>query len=331
MESTRTRLIALLEEQADDYISGQQLSDQLHISRTAVWKHMKELEKDGYEIEAVSRKGYRIVSSPDKVSLNTLQWGLKTEWVGKQLIHHRQIDSTQRMGHELAKQHYPHGTVIIADEQLEGKGRMERNWYSPQGEGIWMSFLLRPELPPVHAPQLTLLAAAAVAEVLAETCQVTPQIKWPNDVLIDHKKMAGILTEMQAEHDHIQYVVLGMGINMNQPADSLAEDIHYKATSLLIETGETWSLQFVTQALLEKFEQLYDLYMREGFPPIKSKWEAYGYRIGERVSISTMQEKWEGKLLNIEPDGALNAEGPDGEEKKLYSAEIHWGKGGYYA
>ncbi|WP_431799147.1 biotin--[acetyl-CoA-carboxylase] ligase [Halobacillus andaensis] len=330
MESTRNRLIQLLDK-SDGYISGQQLSDKLNISRTAVWKHMKELEKDGYEIEAIQRKGYRILSSPDKVSENTVQWGLDTNWLGHQLFHYKEVPSTQDIAHQLAKQNKPHGTVVIADEQVKGKGRMSRPWHSPKGKGVWMSILLRPDLVPVQAPQLTLLAATVLAEVFGEEETIAPQIKWPNDILISHKKVSGILTEMQAEHDQIQYVVLGIGINVNQTSEEIPEELRKKASSLRIESEQIWPITDTIKKLLHQFEVTYDQFMAHGFQHVKKLWEKYGYQIGEKVTIKTMKKEWEAVLVGIEPDGALRARDFNGNEEKLYSAEIQWGEGGYNA
>ncbi|MGR9049949.1 biotin--[acetyl-CoA-carboxylase] ligase [Halobacillus faecis] len=330
MESTRKELIELLNN-GEGHISGQELSEQLGISRTAVWKHMNELKKDGYEIEAVQRKGYKIISSPDKISENTLRWGLDTKWIGHELHHYDQVESTQEIVHQLAKQGKPHGTVVIADEQVKGKGRMSRNWDSPKGKGIWMSVLLRPNLPPVQAPQITLLAATVLARMVAERSSLVPQIKWPNDLLINHKKVSGILTEMQAEQDTIQYIVLGMGMNVNQEDREIPEDIKYKASSLKVESGQHWNIQQTVQHILRLFEETYERFETHGFASVKKDWEHFGYKIGEEVTISTMRKTWQATLIGIEPDGALRARSKDGEEEKLYSAEIHWGEGGYHA
>ncbi|SDO93314.1 biotin--[acetyl-CoA-carboxylase] ligase [Halobacillus aidingensis] len=330
MESTRKELIQLLNN-VEGHISGQELSGQLGISRTAVWKHMNELKKDGYEIEAVQRKGYKILSSPDKISENTLRWGLDTKWIGHELHHYDQVESTQEIVHQLAKQGKPHGTVVIADEQVKGKGRMSRNWDSPKGKGIWMSVLLRPNLPPVQAPQITLLAATVLARMIAERSALAPQIKWPNDLLINHKKVSGILTEMQAEQDTIQYIVLGMGMNVNQEDREIPADIKYKASSLKIESRQHWNIQQTVQHILRLFEETYERFEAHGFSSIKKDWEHFGYKIGEEVTISTMKKTWQATLVGIEPDGALRAKSKDGEEEKLYSAEIHWGEGGYHA
>ncbi|WP_371933344.1 biotin--[acetyl-CoA-carboxylase] ligase [Halobacillus litoralis] len=233
--------------------------------------------------------------------------------------------------HQLAKQGKPHGTVVIADEQVKGKGRMSRNWDSPKGKGIWMSVLLRPNLPPVQAPQITLLAATVLARMVAERSSLVPQIKWPNDLLINHKKVSGILTEMQAEQDTIQYIVLGMGMNVNQEDREIPEDIKYKASSLKVESGQHWNIQQTVQHILRLFEDTYERFETHGFASIKKDWEHFGYKIGEEVTISTMRKTWQATLIGIEPDGALRARSKDGQEEKLYSAEIHWGEGGYHA
>ncbi|WLV25950.1 biotin--[acetyl-CoA-carboxylase] ligase [Aciduricibacillus chroicocephali] len=324
MESNRNRLIALLEENKDQYISGQKLSEQLNISRSAIWKHMKELEKDGYEIEGKSRKGYRIISFPDKLSENTLQWGLKTKWLGKTIIHRESIDSTQFLAHQTARDGAAHGTVIIADEQTKGKGRMNREWHSAPGKGIWLSMILRPQLLPYLAAQLTLLAATVLADVVNEHIGVRPQIKWPNDILINGKKTAGILTEMQAEQDQIQYVVIGMGINVNQAEVELPENISYKATSIRAESGKEWDIKELIQQILQTFEHAYESYIENGFPEVKEKWESYGFKIGEMIDIKTMQDEWRSEFLGIAEDGALLATDREGHETKLYSAEIKW-------
>ncbi|MBM7598381.1 BirA family biotin operon repressor/biotin-[acetyl-CoA-carboxylase] ligase [Virgibacillus halotolerans] len=328
MESTRNKLIELLANNQDDYISGQVLSDKLKISRSGIWKHMKELEKDGYTIEGKSKKGYRILDYPDKLSENTLQWGLNTKWIGKTIIHKQSIPSTQIIAHQVALEGASHGTVVIADEQTMGKGRMNRHWHSGKGKGIWLSILVRPDILPYQAPQLTLLTATVLADVLRTCTTVAPLIKWPNDILINNKKTAGILTEMQAEQDRIQYVVIGIGLNVNQTKSDMPEDIGHRATSLQMETNKHWQLRELVQNILTTFENTYDSYMENGFPEIKDKWESFGFKIGESISIKTMRDKWDATFLGIAADGALLTKATDGTTKKLYSAEIDWFKEG---
>jgi BirA family transcriptional regulator, biotin operon repressor / biotin---[acetyl-CoA-carboxylase] ligase len=324
MESTRSKLIKLLSLQDDNYISGQEISEKLEISRSAIWKHMKELEKDGYEIEAKRNRGYRILSSPDKVSENTVQWGLDTKWLGKKIIHKESTPSTQIVAHQLAQEGAEHGTVVIADEQTAGKGRLSRDWYSAKNKGIWLSVILRPTLLPYLAPQLTLLTATVLADVFQKELQLQPKIKWPNDLIVNDKKVSGILTEMQAEQDKINYVIIGMGINVNHEEDELPNSIVNKATSLKMETGKIWGITELIQKILVTFEKNYADYLSHGFSIVKQKWEENGYRIGEVTRIKTFQSIDEAVIMGIADDGALLAKYQDGEVKKIYSAEIDW-------
>ncbi|PAV29476.1 biotin--[acetyl-CoA-carboxylase] ligase [Virgibacillus profundi] len=324
MESTRNKLINLLANNRENYISGQGLSEELNISRSAIWKHMKKLEEDGYQIEGISNKGYRIISFPDKLSENTILWGLKTNWLGKKIIHKDSVSSTQVIAHQAAQENAEHGTIIIADEQTSGRGRMNREWHSANGKGIWLSMILRPAISPYLAPQLTLLTATVLADVVNSCTTLKPLIKWPNDILINNKKTAGILTEMQAEQDQIQYIVIGFGINVNQKRDELPEDLKRKATSLKIETKNNWPIKELIQEILQTFENTYDDYIAHGFPEIKSKWESYGFKTGKNITIKTLREQYEASFSGIADDGALLVKTKDNTVKKLYSGEIDW-------
>lgn len=323
MSSTRHRLIQLLSENKDTYISGQLLSEQLDISRNAVWKHMNELKKDGYEIEGKAKLGYKIISYPNKVSENTISWGLQTDWIGRRIAHYETTTSTQRIAHELALDGEKHGTIVIADEQTDGIGRVGRHWQSEQGKGIWMSIILRPNILPYLAPQLTLLTATVLAEVIDEVSDVTPQIKWPNDILIEGKKISGILTEMQAEQDQISYVIIGMGINVNQDATDFVDEVAERATSLKIKTKQTWDMVRLIQQILQKFETKYDQFIDHGFQDVKIKWESYGFRMNEQLTIKTGNETWTGRFSGIAEDGALLIE-REASIQKIYSGEIAW-------
>lgn len=326
MQSTRNKLIELLAENRDEYISGQELSDRLHISRSAIWKHMKQLEKDGYQIEGVSNKGYRILKFPAKISENTIRWGLQTKWLGKSIIHKESITSTQEVAHHAAKEGAQHGTVIIADEQTNSRGRMQRQWHSAASKGIWMSILLRPAMLPQNAPQLTLLSGTVLASVIARKFDVTPYIKWPNDIIINGKKVAGILTEMQAEQDQIQYVIIGMGINVNQDREDFPDEITTKATSLKIATGCEQELVDLIQDILLQFEKMYDNYLQAGFPYVKTIWESFGFKIGKPIVVRTMNKEWKTDFLGIAKDGALLVANDQDKPEKLYAGEIDWFK-----
>ncbi|WP_080874395.1 biotin--[acetyl-CoA-carboxylase] ligase [Oceanobacillus timonensis] len=323
MESTRSKLIKLLSKSKESYISGQALSEALGISRNAVWKHMKDLERDGYTIDAKRSQGYRIVSFPDKVSSNTIRWGLETKWMGHHIIHKASVASTQLIGHEAARENAPNGTMIIAEEQTAGRGRMKKNWFSDK-EGLWSTLLLRPPIPPNKASELTLLAAVALRDALHELTGLSIGIKWPNDLLIGDKKLCGILTEMQGEQDRIDYVLIGSGLNVNQDEASWDASIRDIATSLKIESGKNWDKKEIVQSILKHVENTYEVYLETGFKAIKSRWEEHAFKIGENINIKTFHNEWSGKFLGITDEGALIAESPDGSPVTLYSAEIEW-------
>lgn len=323
MESTRSRLIKLLSKNSESYVSGQSLSEQLGISRNAIWKHMKDLERDGYIMDAKRSKGYRIVSFPDKVSSNTIRWGLETKWLGHHIIHKEETPSTQLIGHEAARENAPDGTIIIAEEQTAGRGRMKKNWFSDK-EGLWTTLLLRPSIPANKASELTLLTAVALRDALHQLTDLPIGIKWPNDLLIGDKKLCGILTEMQGEQDRIDYVLIGIGLNVNQDETSWDTSIRDIATSLKIETGKAWDKKEIVQTLLKYFENTYEMYLKDGFKTIKSRWEKNAFKIGETIKIKTFREEWEGRFIGISDEGALIAESSDGSPVTLYSAEIAW-------
>ncbi|CQR46672.1 Bifunctional ligase/repressor BirA [Paraliobacillus sp. PM-2] len=324
MASTRDRIIALLSDHCNSYLSGQAISDQLNISRTAVWKQMKVLKQDGYLIEAIPNKGYRILSTPDKLSENTLRWGLETNWLGKSIYFHEKIDSTQTKANQLAQSGCEHGTVVLADRQEAGRGRMNRTWYSDHNDGIWMSIVLRPTVLPSQAAQFTLLMGTVLADVLTEKTGLSIKIKWPNDLFINDKKIAGILTEMQAEQDQIHYLVIGIGINVNQTTQQFDTAIRQKATSLREAAAQSFSKRDLIQSILHAFEIQYEQYNETGFSEIKKRWEKRGYKMNQHVTYQSGNTRSEGIIRGIGQDGALLLQDKDGEVHSLYSAEIDW-------
>jgi len=324
MQSTRNKLIEILAQHKHEYVSGQMLSEKLNISRSAIWKHMKALEKAGYKIEAKPRVGYQIINFPNQLNEYTLQWDLDTKWLGKSIIHKKSTVSTQIDAHKLAQNNATHGTIVIADEQTGGMGRKNREWHSAKQKGIWLSLILRPDIYPYEAPQLTLLTATVLADVLNVHPNLQVNIKWPNDILMNHRKVAGILTEMQAEQDDIQYIIIGIGINVNQQTADLPISLQKKATSLKIESKQEWSIKKIVQDILQIFEERYNHYIKHGFPKIKNKWENYGYKIGETIWIRTLKDAWQATFLGIAADGALLTKLKNGDVKKVYSAKIDW-------
>ncbi|WP_199425919.1 biotin--[acetyl-CoA-carboxylase] ligase [Thermaerobacillus caldiproteolyticus] len=319
---TRKKLLELFSEAKGDFISGQKISEILGCSRTAVWKHIEDLRKEGFELEAVRRLGYRIVNTPDKVTANEIQLGLKTETLGRYIHFEEEVTSTQTIAQKLAYEGAREGTLVVAEQQIAGRGRMARNWFSPKGTGIWMSLILRPPIPPQKAPQLTLLTAVAIAQAIQDVTGLVPDIKWPNDILINGKKCVGILTELQAEPDRIHSVIIGMGINVNQTVEQFPEDIRAIATSLAIEKGEKIKRAELIQEILFKIEMLYRQYLQHGFRPIKLLWEGYAISIGKEITARTLSGTLRGMALGITDEGVLMLEDADGNIHYIHSADI---------
>ena len=316
----RKRLLDAFTDAGDSYLSGQAVAELLGCSRTAVWKHMEELRKEGFQLEAVRRKGYRILHTPDRMTEDEIRLGLKTSFIGRNIDYQESTGSTQKIAHQLSNDDAPEGTVVLAEEQVSGRGRMDRKWHSPKFTGIWMSIILRPNILPARAPQLTLLAAVAVVQAMEEVTGLVPEIKWPNDILINGRKVTGILTELQAEADRINSVIIGIGINVNQEA--FPEDIEQTATSLLIEKGEPVSRTELIKSVFAQLEKLYSIYMENGFLPIKLLWESYAVSIGKKLKARTLTSVIEGCALGITDDGVLKIEDKDGVIHHVYSADI---------
>ncbi len=321
---TRKKLLELFAEANGEFLSGQKISEQLGCSRAAVWKHIEELRKEGFELEAVRRLGYRIISTPDKVTANEIQLGLKTEKLGHTIHFFDEVDSTQRIAARLAYEGAPEGTLVVAEEQKAGRGRLDRKWFSPKGTGIWMSLILRPAIPPQRAPQLTLLAAVAVSQAIQEVTGLVPDIKWPNDILLDGRKCVGILTELQADPDRVHSVIIGIGINVNQTIEQFPEDIRTIATSLAIEKGGPVKRAPLIQEILFRLERLYEQYLAHGFRPIKLLWEGYAVSIGKPVTARTLNGVIHGIARGITDDGLLILEDEQKNIHYIHSADIQF-------
>jgi len=318
----RKKLLDAFTQAGEQFLSGQHLAEVIGCSRTAVWKHIEELRKEGFELEAVRKKGYRILKTPDKMTADEIRLGLTTQFIGKNIHYQESVDSTQLIAHKLTAENAPEGTVVIAEEQLSGKGRLNRKWHSPKYTGIWMSLILRPNIPPTKAPQLTLLTAVAIVQAIEEMSGLTPEIKWPNDILLNGKKVTGILTELQAEADRIHSIIVGIGLNVNQKQEDFPAELHGIASSLYIESGSLTSRSALIRSIFSHFEKLYILYLKEGFYPIKILWEGYAISIGRVIKARTLTNVIEGKALGITDEGVLMLEDKAGSIHHVYSADI---------
>lgn len=322
MNSVRRHLVEELLSHRQVFISGEVLSQRLKVSRTAIWKHIEELRKDGYMIDAVRKQGYRILSVPTKLSESTIVPYLETKWVGSSVKVIDEVDSTQRIAHQLAREGAPSGTLVVADHQTGGKGRMGRKWHSPAGTGVWMSLILRPDIPLSATPQLTLLTSVAVLKGIYKACSIEAGIKWPNDLLIGKKKLAGILTELSAETDRINYVIIGIGINVNQSEIDYPEELRDIATSLRLEKGTAVQRNELIVHILKEWEDLYHIYLDHGFSPVKTLWEANAISIGQPIIARTLQGSFQGMAKGITEEGVLLLEDEAGTIHKIYSADI---------
>ncbi|MCF7753552.1 biotin--[acetyl-CoA-carboxylase] ligase [Paenibacillus xylanexedens] len=306
------------------FVSGEEISRNLSISRTAVWKHVNKLRDMGYEFEAVSRKGYRLVTKPDSIDATALQLALDTTVFGRKAVLLTSTLSTQGDVLKLAEQGQAEGAVVIAEEQTGGRGRFGRQWFSPPGKGIWMSVLLRPDLPLQHTPQLTLLTGVAVCRAVRACSGADAGIKWPNDLLIDGRKVCGILLESTVEDHEVRYCIAGIGVDVNFDPEDYPEDLTTIATSLKMETGQSVDRTKLTAAILTELEQLYYLYQKEGFGVISALWEALSVSMNREITVTNPHGVIEGKAIGLDPSGALIVEKHDGEHTLIISGEISW-------
>ncbi|MBS4199485.1 biotin--[acetyl-CoA-carboxylase] ligase [Bacillus sp. FJAT-49732] len=322
--SVKKQLYEALANADGEYLSGQALADIIGCSRTAIWKHIEELRKSGFELEAVRKKGYRLISKPDKLSDHEILIGLETKTIGRHVHYYESVESTQLIAHKVAREEAPEGTLVIAGEQTGGKGRMARPWHSSKQQGIWMSLIIRPKLPPEKAPQFTLITAIACARAIEEVTGLETNIKWPNDILYKGKKLTGILTELQGEADKVNFLVIGIGMNVNQKKEDFPEHVKEIASSLEIEAGHKVSKIEMIQKILKYFEKYYELYMEKGFAPLKILWESYAAGIGKPIIARTITGEISGIALGISNEGILKVEDDEGTIHHIYSADIEF-------
>lgn len=320
--NVKSELLKKLFEAKGEPVSGQDLADQFGMSRTAIWKHIKDLEKDGYEIGTVRKKGYYLIETPDLVNEANIQKYLLAKKYGCRIRYVDSCPSTQPIALEEEQNGAPDGMIVVAEEQTAGKGRMMRPWSSASGKGIWMSVICRPHLMPQQAPQMTLVAAVAVTRAIEEITGLEPTIKWPNDLLIAGKKITGILTELQADPDRVKAVILGIGINVNHEESDFPEELQSLATSLKIASGQKVNRAQLIAKIADYLELYVSMYEKSGFEPIKLVWEGYTNTIGKRIRAVMLNETIEGTALGISDEGILELRLDDGTIRGIYSADI---------
>ena len=311
----KTEILKLLRE-SGNYISGQELCSKFGVSRTAVWKVINQLKEEGYGIEAVKNKGYRLQITPDVLSFSELKSRIQNKWAGRNIYYYEETGSTNIDAKRLGEEGAAHGTVVVADKQNAGRGRRGRAWESPAGKDIYFTILLRPEFPPDKVSGLTLVMALSVAEAVKGCCGQEAGIKWPNDVVLNGKKICGILTEMTMEMDYVQHVVIGTGINVN--LDKMPAEIEKTATSILLESGKETARAELLQKVLERFEINYDIYEKD--LDLHNMMETYnGYLVNKDRQVRVLDPKgeFEGIARGINAGGELLVERTDGKTVEI--------------
>lgn len=316
----KTEILSLLRERKN-YVSGQELCNHFGVSRTAVWKVMNQLKDEGYEIEAVKNKGYKLLNQPDILSVNEIAGRLNTKWAGRQLYCLEETGSTNTDAKRLIEEGASDGTLVVADKQNGGKGRRGRSWSSPKGTSIYMSIALKPSYNPDKASMVTLIMALAVAKGIREQTGLAAFIKWPNDVVVNKKKVCGILTEMNAEPDYIHSVVIGTGINVNE--QEFPEEIKETATSLFLEKGEKITRAQLVVSVMEYFEQDYEKFLeREDLSGLLEEYNELLVNRGRKVKVLDPKQEWEGTAGGINEKGELLVENEKGQLVKVYAGEV---------
>lgn len=321
--SNAATILRLFREAGNRFVSGAMISRELRVSRTAVWKHINALRDAGYRIEAIPSRGYHLISTPDILSEDEIREKLRAKTIGCRLACLSETASTNADAFRLAESGAEEGTVVIADAQSGGKGRMGRVWSSPPGVNLYCSVVLRPAVKPYQAPQLTFLSAVAVARAIELTTTLKPEIKWPNDVLIAGRKIAGLLNEMSSETDGINFVILGIGVNLNMTVAQLPDDLRTPATSLLQEQRRPVCRALFAATMLNELDRLYHDFLLQGFDPVRDEWQQRCNANGREVSVSDGgAELLRGMFRGIDSDGAMLVGLPDGAVERILSGDV---------
>jgi len=319
----RQDLLSALRSRTGHWVSGEEISGGLGISRAAVSKHIAAIKAMGYAISSAPGKGYLFTEAPDLLLPEEILFGLETSIIGKAgIAHHHLTDSTNIQARALARNGAPEGTLVVAEAQSAGRGRKGRSWLARPGEGILFSLILRPDMEPSRAALITLMTAVSVAEALIRETNIDARIKWPNDILVGGKKLAGILTEMSMELDAVDYVITGLGLNVNTPAEAFADEIRDIATSVMAEASAPCSRVALLRAILSRFETHYETLSTRGPESILTRWKELSDIVGRRVRVSMMREEIEGVVTDINADGVLLLTNEAGESLRILSGDV---------
>ena len=317
----KVKILEELKKNRGSYLSGEDLSKKFGVSRTAIWKYIKKLKEEGYIIESLTNKGYALLESPDILYPAEIEGLLDTEFIGREIIYLDSVDSTNSYAKRLGEKDFIDGTVIIAEEQISGRGRLGRNWASPKGKGIWMTILLKPDIKPEQASQVTLIAAVAVMKGIKGGCDTDIMIKWPNDLVHNGRKLCGILTELGAEIDRINYLCVGIGINANSDEKDFG-DLN-TATSIKIASGLQADRKKIIAEVLKSFENYYSLFLKNGnISFMLDEYKKASANVGKEVRVITKDGEFKAVAEDISSNGHLLVRRDGGRIEEITSGEV---------
>lgn len=321
--TTDAQILSALRSADDAGVSGAELAERLGISRAAIWARIEELRKLDYDIEASPHFGYRLLASPDVLHPDDLIARLgTTKIIGRDIRVFEQTTSTNDVIEKLARDGVKEGVVVFAESQTKGRGRLGRKWISPPRKGLWFSVLLRPDLRPQEATQLTVAAATALRRAIQNETGLQPEIKWPNDILIGGKKVAGILTELSAELDHVKHLILGIGVDANLAAGEFPPELRKLATSLKIESGKTISRPDLAVEILRELDRDYRRVCSRQFESLADEWEEHCTTIGQQVQIQIGERRIRGRAESLDDDGALRLRTEHGRLERIIGGDV---------
>ena len=325
MNGGAERVLGALRRTAGEPCSGEGLSERLGVSRSQIWKHVETLRAKGYGIEGARGGGYRLISVPDRLYPEEVLEGLETRWMAREICYFETTDSTNRVGFDLAREGAAHGTVVIAEGQTAGRGRLGRSFYSPPYRNLYTSVVLRPSLSASEAATVILAAAIAVAETVAASLGSprAVEIKWPNDVLLDGLKTSGILMELSAEATRVGFLILGIGVNLNLDRESFPEEFRSLATSLASHSGRPVDRVHFTRRLFVTLEEVLDVHAERGWDALRPRFQEFFRMLGRRIRVSDLAEgETTGVCRGIDPDGALRLERGDGAPTRVLAGDV---------
>ena len=321
--SIDARILQGLHTAGPEGVSGAELSHNLGISRAAIWARIEDLRALGYDIEASPHAGYRLLSAPDALHADDLSWRLAgVREIGREIHVFEQTTSTNDVVEKLARDGVREGAVVFAEEQTQGRGRLGRKWVSPSRKGLWFSVLLRPALRPQAATQLTVAAATALRNAIEEQTGLKAEIKWPNDILVSGKKVAGILTELNAELDRIKYVLVGIGVDVNINAGEFPQELRGQATSLQLEAGKPLDRAELAAAILRELDREYSRVLDGQFAAVATDWEQHCTTLGQRVVIRLGERRISGRAESLGDDGALLLRTEHGHLERIVGGDV---------